>query len=186
MLPEIACLPQPLPAGMRGRGSPDRDRPRSAARRRPAWLLVQTLAHAEQIPVLRGGDTEPRTSNRRAAVEKGRRLLGRGAAHERGRMKWTYEQAIQRSPKMRRASRRTFTQGSAGSRASRHRTTRTARLIFDGSPTPFGSDLLTAPILPRHVYEGKEPLAELDLIDRPVGSGPFLLKSWTEWDSRLS
>lgn len=55
---------------------------------------------------------------------------------------------------------------------------RTARLIFD-EPRADWRDLLTAPILPRHVYEGRD-LAGLRLNNEPVGSGPFLLKRGDE------
>jgi peptide/nickel transport system substrate-binding protein len=54
---------------------------------------------------------------------------------------------------------------------------RTARLVFR-EPYSEWRDLLTAPILPRHVYEGRDP-ADLAPTDEPVGSGPFLLKSRT-------
>lgn len=54
---------------------------------------------------------------------------------------------------------------------------RTVRLVF-GEPYSGWRDLLTAPILPRHVYEGRDPGA-IALTNEPVGSGPFLLKART-------
>lgn len=90
-------------------------------------------------------------------------------------VKWTYEQAIclagngEVSPLY------------AGfSRLSRVETPndRTVRLTFD-KPYAFWRDLLTAPILPRHVYEEKN-FAGLRLDRQPVGSGPFVLESWGE------
>lgn len=60
---------------------------------------------------------------------------------------------------------------------------RTVRLVFD-EPYAFWRDLLTAPILPRHVYEGKD-FAEL-ILGRPIGSGSFLLESWREDEIRLT
>lgn len=55
---------------------------------------------------------------------------------------------------------------------------RTVRLVFR-EPYAQWRDLLTAPILPRHVYEGRD-LDAITLTEEPVGSGPFLLKDWTE------
>lgn len=55
---------------------------------------------------------------------------------------------------------------------------RTVRLIFD-EPYALWRDLLTAPILPRHVYEGRD-FGRLTLDREPVGSGPFSLDGWTE------
>lgn len=51
---------------------------------------------------------------------------------------------------------------------------RTVRLVFR-EPYSEWRRLLTAPILPRHVYEGRDPDA-ITLTKEPVGSGPFLLK----------
>lgn len=51
---------------------------------------------------------------------------------------------------------------------------RTARLVFREPYAPW-RDLLTAPILPRHVYGGRS-LADLTLNEEPVGSGPFVLE----------
>ncbi|AHY46057.1 Bacterial extracellular solute-binding protein, family 5 Middle [Rubrobacter radiotolerans] len=51
---------------------------------------------------------------------------------------------------------------------------RTVRLTFDG-PYSRWRELLTAPVLPEHVYGGGEDLSTLPLTDDPVGSGPFLL-----------
>lgn len=50
---------------------------------------------------------------------------------------------------------------------------RTVKLNFD-NPYAGWRDLLTAPVLPEHVYGG-EDLSELTLANDPVGSGPFLL-----------
>ncbi|MGI8650294.1 MAG: ABC transporter substrate-binding protein [Rubrobacter sp.] len=50
---------------------------------------------------------------------------------------------------------------------------KTLRLEFE-RPYAGWRDLLTAPVLPEHVY-GEEDLSELMLADEPVGSGPFLL-----------
>jgi peptide/nickel transport system substrate-binding protein len=55
---------------------------------------------------------------------------------------------------------------------------RTARLIFD-EPYAHWRDVLTAPILPRHVYEGRD-FEDLRLTLEPVGSGPFTLEDRTE------
>ena len=51
---------------------------------------------------------------------------------------------------------------------------RTARIFFR-EPYSEWRDLLTAPILPRHVYENR-PFAKPKLDKDPIGSGPFLLK----------
>lgn len=55
---------------------------------------------------------------------------------------------------------------------------RTARIVFR-EPYAGWRDLLTAPILPRHVYEDR-PFAKLKLDSDPIGSGPFLLKDSNE------
>ncbi len=96
-------------------------------------------------------------------------------------VKWTYEQAI------RLAKNGGIAPSYAGfGRVSRVETPdeRTARLVFDEPYAPW-RDLLTAPILPRHVYEGRD-LAELTLDRTPVGSGAFVLGSWGENEVRLT
>ncbi|MGH3087901.1 MAG: ABC transporter substrate-binding protein, partial [Rubrobacteraceae bacterium] len=49
---------------------------------------------------------------------------------------------------------------------------KTVRLVF-AEPYAEWRTLLTAPVLPEHVY-GKEDLASLALMEEPVGSGPFV------------
>ncbi|MEW6636664.1 MAG: ABC transporter substrate-binding protein [Actinomycetota bacterium] len=51
---------------------------------------------------------------------------------------------------------------------------RTARLVFR-KPYAAWRDLLTAPVLPEHVYRGRE-LSGMPLTERMVGSGPFILE----------
>ncbi len=90
-------------------------------------------------------------------------------------VKWTYEQAI------RLAEKGDIALSYAGfDRVSRVEAPddRTVRLIFD-EPYALWRDLLTAPILPQHVYEGRN-LADSGLNRQPVGSGPFVLEDWTE------
>lgn len=60
---------------------------------------------------------------------------------------------------------------------------RTVRLVFR-EPYSGWRDLLTAPILPRHVYEDRS-LKDLTLTGDPVGSGPFLLKQFVPDGLRL-
>lgn len=87
-------------------------------------------------------------------------------------VKWTYEQAAGL------ARDDDIAPSYAGfSRLSRIETPdeRTIRLVFE-EPYAFWRDLLTAPVLPRHVYEGKN----LSGLGRPVGSGPFSLENWTD------
>lgn len=89
-------------------------------------------------------------------------------------VRWTYEQAV----KLARDEEIAPLYAGFG-RVSRIETPdeRTVRLVFD-EPYAFWRDLLTAPVLPRHVYDG-ENLAELELNQKPVGSGPFSLESRT-------
>lgn len=90
-------------------------------------------------------------------------------------VKWTYEQAI------RLAEKGDIAPSYAGfDRVSRVEALddRTVRLIFD-EPYALWRDLLTAPTLPQHVYEGRN-LADSGLNREPVGSGPFVLEDWTE------
>ncbi|HET7479707.1 MAG TPA: ABC transporter substrate-binding protein, partial [Rubrobacteraceae bacterium] len=54
---------------------------------------------------------------------------------------------------------------------------RTVRIVFR-EPYSQWRDLLTAPILPRHIY-GDRALKDLTLTRAPVGSGPFLLKHFS-------
>lgn len=61
---------------------------------------------------------------------------------------------------------------------------RTVRLVFDGPYAPW-RDLLTAPVLPRHVYEERS-FEKLTLNREPVGSGPFSLASRTEQKIELA
>ena len=96
-------------------------------------------------------------------------------------VKWTYEQAVKLAKDGGIAS------PYAGfGRVSRIEAPddRTVRLVFD-EPYAFWRDLLTAPILPRHVYDG-EDLARLKLNQNPVGSGPFSLESRMEKRIRLT
>ena len=90
-------------------------------------------------------------------------------------VKWTYEQAA----KLVRDEEISPLYSGFG-RVSRIETPdeRTVRLVFD-EPYAFWRDLLTAPVLPRHVYDG-ENLAGLELNQNPVGSGPFSPESRTE------
>ncbi len=88
---------------------------------------------------------------------------------------WTYEQAV------RLAETGEIAPLYAGfSRVSRIETpdARTVRLVFDG-PYAHWQDLLTAPVLPRHIHEDRG-LLDLDLDDEPVGSGPFVLQGGAE------
>ena len=89
-------------------------------------------------------------------------------------VKWTYERAI----RLARAGDIASPYAGFG-RLSRVETPdeRTVRMVFD-EPYAFWRDLLTAPILPRHVYEGKS-FAGLKLDRQPVGSGPFALEDLT-------
>lgn len=96
-------------------------------------------------------------------------------------VEWTYEQAI------RLAENGGISPLYSGfGRLSRVETPddRTARLVFD-EPYAFWRDLLTAPVLPRHVYGGRD-LVDLALVREPVGSGAFLLEDWTEKKIRLT
>lgn len=90
-------------------------------------------------------------------------------------VKWTYEQAMRLAQ-----SGYASPLYSGFERLSRVETPgeRTVRLVFD---EPYGPwrDLLTAPILPRHVYADRN-LRDLTLNEDPVGSGPFRLESRTE------
>ncbi len=54
---------------------------------------------------------------------------------------------------------------------------RSVRLDFEG-PYAGWRDLLTAPVLPEHVYADAVGLSGLTLSDEPVGSGPFLLEEF--------
>lgn len=60
---------------------------------------------------------------------------------------------------------------------------RTVRLVFR-EPYSGWVNLLTAPILPRHVYEDHN-LKDLTLTREPIGSGPFLLKQFAPDGLRL-
>lgn len=90
-------------------------------------------------------------------------------------VKWTYERAIEL------AEEGHIAPAYAGfGRVSRVEAPdeRTVRVVFE-EPYAHWRDLLTAPILPRHFYEGTD-FAELGLIERAVGSGPFLLENFGE------
>ena len=89
-------------------------------------------------------------------------------------VKWTYEQAI----KLARNGEIAPLYDGFG-RVSQIETPdeRNVRLVFE-KPYAFWRDLLTAPILPRHVYEGKG-FVGLRLNRQPVGSGPFSLEGPT-------
>lgn len=125
---------------------------------------------AEAVPTYESGtlSLEPLTVEVR---------LRRGVAFSDGErvtsadLKWTYEQAA------RLADEGGISPLYAGfERLARVETpdARTARLVFE-EPYAAWQELLTAPILPRHVYEGRS-LDELPLTEKPVGSGPFLLE----------
>ncbi|MBA2443700.1 MAG: hypothetical protein H0V53_15080 [Rubrobacter sp.] len=90
-----------------------------------------------------------------------------------GDLRWTYEAArdLARSP-----GEEIHSPYSGFERLSRVETPdpRTARLVFDEPYAPW-RELLTAPVLPGHVYGG-EDLAVPDLGGSPVGSGPFVLE----------
>lgn len=96
-------------------------------------------------------------------------------------VKWTYEQAVKLAEDNNIAP-----LYSGFGRVSRIETPdeRTVRLVFN-EPYAFWRDLLTAPVLPRHVYD-EENLAELELNQNPVGSGPFPLESRTDNRIRLT
>lgn len=61
---------------------------------------------------------------------------------------------------------------------------RTAKIFFR-EPYAGWRDLLTAPILPRHVYENRS-FSKLKLDKNPIGSGPFLLKDSKNSGDNLS
>lgn len=85
-------------------------------------------------------------------------------------VEWTYEQAMKLAEEGRISA---AYSGFGHLESVEAEGERTVRLTFD-EPYSEWRDLLSAPVLPEHVY-GERDFASLHLMDGPVGSGPFLL-----------
>lgn len=133
---------------------------------------------AERMPAYADGSVSLNPLTVEFRLREGVRFSG-GEPLTSADVKWTYEQAAGLA-----RENGVHPRYSGFERLKRVETPdgRTVRLVFD-EPFAHWKELLTAPILPRHVY-GERGLGEVGLNENPIGSGPFLLRGWK--DGRMS